>query len=1069
MDDMHLDRSLREGSVPRHRGSRARFPGVFAAAPVALLGLCAGGCGSGGSQVTLTSGASPGSIVDQPDPLIGSNTFVVDANSHGQAGALLIQQLSWGRLVNVRDKQGVLQNTDMVVGDEIRSDGVDFELTVNPFTEESTVRILHDAGTPAYVDAFRRLDKFLTIALDKSLDPGALPPFTQVPRNAALMIKFNDLLDDATIQSANLRLVVGYPATTPFGFRLVQDRNHGDLLDADGDGHLEFHTSRLILDTTVSTVEADTTNPPLPINNLGLPPSVNRSQANLGVRIPTRRDPSLAQPTILTNLAGNGLAFDGNGSRDASVGTRDIVRALRSGGGSGTDIDANNGFLVDEIAPRIVGVQAIAVSAPTGTAGDFVTTIDYAIDSCALRPKIGDVIQQSPGVFAEVIAAQHGPVGGTVVDVHFRVVAPLNGELRAGPAQIHTVWDPVANYGKQGCFVKFSSVSPGAAIPGSGVSTDAAVALRFSEPMDPSRITAYENLPVLRADPTIAPSTARDFVIGSIVPAPDLKQFSFQPSLEFNHAAGSRESYWVNLAGGATGPVDLAGNPIQDVLPPVLFTLDPADASVNTGGFVFRFGSADELNNDGKPEWRGQTTLDLAHGKIGPRPVTRLRASCDRTHPIPGQMLPFTQGLQTPLCALGSKLQTLWRYCDVGFGLQEESTVNVDVEHLYWAPAGGSVIADSYHKFEIRLSHTRFLPDESMDSYAQQIYGGSGLLPTFTENLLDAAEDPQQVVHPAARGYVVNPNDLKIASTGAEKVMPYPLNQGLPVSQYRYYTWRDTAVLAKGGYGNGPGAELRIVCTIAYGTALACAGCPFTPITGSNPAPSLAMPLLMEFRCYPDTGALGLNALDVSYTGNSWSYPNFRAYSTGGSDASGDHTVEPDLETTASGGFNPASMPPGQRTLAVDNTVYLGEMDLVTRVSRMYSIWLDSQMLAPIYDPPVIEPRDSEQPSLTSIRLDYRGASFVTPIGSNIAADANFIDPYGDATLCQNPLGVPCTTMVCSTNGVPVFFQGVKTWHPNIAEINGAKLFQVRVTFFSNTDTNLSPSMSGLGFPFRSQ
>jgi len=1066
---MPLHRSLRQGSGPRHGGSRARFRGVLAAVPVLLLGLCTGACGGSGSEVTLTSGATPGSIVNHPDHLIGSNTFVVDANSGGKAGSLIIQQLTWGRLVNVRDKQGVLQNTDMVVGDEIRSDAVDFELSVNPFTEESTVRILHDAGTPAYVTAFKRLDMFLTVALDKGLDPGTLPPFTQVPRNAALMIKFNDLIDDATIQPANLRMVVGYPATSPFSFRLVQDRNHGDLIDADGDGVLEFHTSRLILDTTVSTVEADTTNPPLPINNLGLPPSVNQSQANVGVRIPTRPDASLAQPTILTNLAGNGLAFDGNGSRDASVGTRDIVRALRSGGGSVAAPDAYNGFLVDEIAPRIVGVQAVSVSTPTGTADDFVTTIDYAVDACALRPKVGDVIQQSPGVFAEVTGAQHGPAGGTVINVHFRVVAPPNGELRAGPAQIHTVWDPAANFSKQACFVKFSSVAPGAVSPGSNVSTDSAVALRFSEPMDPSRITAYENLPVLRADPTIDPPTARDFVIGSIVPAADMKQYSFQPSLEFKHTAGSRESYWVNLAGGPTGPIDLAGNPIQDTLPPVLFTLDPTDASVSTGGFVFRFSSPDELNNDGKPEWRGQTALDPTRGKIGPRPVTRFRATCDRTHPVPGQMLPFTQGLQTPLCALGSKLQTLWRYCDVGFGLQEESTVNVDVEHLYWAPAGGSVIADSYQKFEIRLSHTKFLPDESMDATAQQIYAGSGLVPVFSDNLLDAAQDPQQVVHPAARGYVVNPNDLKLSSTGAEKVMPYPLNQGLPVSQYRYYTWRDTAVLAKGAAGGGPGAELKIVCTISYGTNLGCAGCPYSTFTGPNPAPSLAMPLLMEFRCYPDSGAFGLNALDVSYTGNSWSYPNFRAFSTGGSGTTGDHTVDPDLETAAHGGFNPNSNPPGLPTLGADNTVYLGEMDLVTRISRMYSIWLDSQMLAPIYDPPIIEPRESEQPALTSIRFDYRGASFVTPIGSNIATDANFIDPYGDATLCANPIGVPCSTMVCSANGVPGFFQGVKTWRPSIAEINGARLFQIRVTFLSNTETNLSPSMSAVGFPLRSQ
>src|SRR6185295_8220993 len=112
-----------------------------------------------------------------------------------------------------------------------------------------------------------RLDQNLTSVLDKSLDPSELPPFTLLPRNAAMMIRFNDLLDSATITRENLRMVVGYPAVTPFDYRPVMDRNHGDLVDTNHDGVLEFRTTRVILDTTVSSVEAGTTNPPLPINN----------------------------------------------------------------------------------------------------------------------------------------------------------------------------------------------------------------------------------------------------------------------------------------------------------------------------------------------------------------------------------------------------------------------------------------------------------------------------------------------------------------------------------------------------------------------------------------------------------------------------------------------------------------------------------------------------------------------------------------------------------------------------------------------------------------------------------
>ena len=1060
------ERSLRQRSV------RPLLPIGAAWGPLALLGLLAAGCG-GSKTPAQNSGAAAGSILNQPDPSIGSNTFVVDANQGGQAGSLRISQVFWGRLVNVRDSLGALQNTDMLVGDDIRSDNVDYELDVNAITEETTVKILHPAGSPAYVQAFERLDQNLTPVLDKSLAPETLPPFTLIPRNAALQVKFNDLVDLSTITRENLRMVVGYPAVTPFDYRVILDRNHGDLVDADGDGALEFHTTRVILDTTVSSVEAGSTNPPLPINNLGLPASINTSQANVGVRIPTLRDASIGQSTILTNLAGNGLSFGGNGSNDSLVSTHDIVRALRSGGGAaGQSIDPNNGFLIDEIPPRIVGVQAVQVSTPTGSPDDYTTTVDYTLDVCALRPKVGDVLQQ-PGVFAEVISVGENPSGGTVSNVHFRVVFPVGGALSAGPAQYFTLWDPVTDFGKHGCFLQYSSVAPGSTDAGAGVSSDARVTVRFSEPMDPATLSAFDNMPILRVDPTAATPTARDYVIGDVLPSADLKQYTFQPVINYKHTLGSsNDRFWVNLASGQTGPVDLAGNPLGFPLPVVSFTVDPNDATENNGSLVFRYSTQDELNNDGRPEWRGQTTPDLTHGRIGPRPVTRLRATCDRTVPVPGLMPTFTQGLQTPLCGLGSKLQTLWRYCDVGYALLDESTYNVDVEHLYWVPAGGNVIGDTYDLFEIRLSHTKCLPDESIDpSSLWPFYPNSGLSDIYNSNLLDTTNDPQRVVHDRNRGYVINPADKKPASTLAEQVMPYPLNQGIPVNQYQYYTWRDNALLAKGAINDSPGAELRIVCAIVYGLGAGCYSCPYTNFSSTNPAPSIALPLLMEFRCFPDSGALGLNALDVNFAVNSSAKPNFRAYSTGGTNTSGiPVSINPDNDSVAHGGFNPTSNPPGSPTLKYDNTVYLGEMDLVLRISRMHSIWLDSQINTPTFLPPVIEPRDTDQPLGTSIVLDYRGATAMSPSGAaNIATDASFLDTYGNPTLCPlaNPPQGTCPVALCTTNGVPTFFQNVNTWRSSITNINGAKFFQVRVTFVSNTDSNLSPTLSALGFAFR--
>jgi hypothetical protein len=1047
-----------------------RLPTLLAPAGAVALGLVAGGCMQGNPS-PITSGAESGTILDQPDPSIGSKTFVVDDNHGGQSSSIKIKNLYWGRLVNIRDSSGALQNTGMLVGEDIRTDNIDFELEINAITEEVSVKILHLAGTPAYAAAFVRLDQNLTPVVDKDLSPGALPPFTLLPRNAAIAIKFDDLIDNATILRETLRLVTGYPAEIPFDYRPLADINHGDLFDANGDGVLEFHTTRAILDLTVSTIEAGQSNPPLPINNLGLPASINTSQANVGVRIPTQLDATVGQMVRLSNLAGNPVAFSGNGSHDGDVSTKDIVRAVRSGGSTAVTNDPHNGFLLDEIAPRIVGVQPVSVSTPVGVPDDYITTVDFTLDACAAKLKVGDVIQQ-PGVFAEVTIAPNQPSGGSVTDVHFRIVYPEGGLLSAGPAQVYSVWDPIANFGKQACFLNYTPTAPGGLQPGQGVSSDARILLRFSEPMDPTTVTAFDNMPILRLDPGVTPPTARDYVIGEVNSSGDLKEYSFDPIINFKHTLGSsNDRYYVQVGSGVLGPADLAGNPITSALPVVMFSIDPNDATESNTSLVFRFSSQDELGANLKPEWRGQFTPDLTAGKVSPRPVTRIRATCDRTITVPSAHTPFPMGVQTPLSGLGSRLQALWRYCDVGFGLLDESGFNVDVEHLYWAPAGGTVVGDSFDLFEIRLSHTKMLPDETFDPLTgAPIFPNSGLIDTFDNNVLDTTNDLPEVVHPRESGYVLDPSATKYSGTGATLVMPYPLNQGIPVSDYRYYTWRDTSLLAKGCVDLGmPGAELPFVVGL---TGIGMAGCPFTNIAGNNPVPSIGLPLLMEFRCFPGSGALGLNSLDVNQTVANFSRPHFRAFSTGGTNTSGQSvSINPDLESVAHGGYNPASQPPGQPTLGNDNILYLGETDLVLRISRMHSIWLDTTLNAPIYLPPVIEPRIADQPLGTSIDIAYRGATNVTA-GSNIFTDAAFIDAYGQPVLCpvaQPPPPMPpvCGWAPCTTNGVVTFFQTNSNWRPSITDINTAKQFQVRVTFVSNTDTNLSPTLSALGFAFK--
>ena len=237
-------------------------------------------------------------------------------------------------MVDIQDENGVLLFRDFVVGEDIKSNGIDYQLDRNPVTGVETLTILHPQGTPAFEAAYGRLESNLTNVLDKGLEQNELPPFTMVARNSALVLRFNDLLADGgnpgsasypgKVNTDTIQVFVGYPPSVPYELRIVPDPNHGDLVNG------EFHSTRVILDMTVSHLEAQQSG--LNVNSLGLPGAVIGTQPNLGVRIPTLPNPAAAQFEVLESLSGTRLSFNGNGSNDPFSPTLDVVRAARSGG-----------------------------------------------------------------------------------------------------------------------------------------------------------------------------------------------------------------------------------------------------------------------------------------------------------------------------------------------------------------------------------------------------------------------------------------------------------------------------------------------------------------------------------------------------------------------------------------------------------------------------------------------------------------------------------------------------------------------------------------------------------------
>lgn len=832
---------------------------------------------------------------------------------------------------------------------------------------------------------------------------------------------------------------------------MIPDINHGGILDTDGDGQGEFYTTRVIVDTTVSPIESALSTSPLAVNSLGLPASVATNQPNIGVRIPTQQDAAISQFTLLRSLGGRALSFQGNGSNDSESPTADVVRAARSGGSTEITGDVNNGFLVDEISPQIVGTQPIFITTPIPDGlGGFNSTLAFQNLPCRMPLKGGDVLQQSGG-FAEITQSSQDVDDGAldgIFPVRFRVIFPLNGALNFGSGQLTTIFDPAANQTQVPCFVRFPSITQP---PADGVSTDSPIVIRFSEPMDPLRMTPFDNFTVTRVQ--TAP-TAKDFVIGSITHSGDLKEYRFSPVLPFKHTSGTAESYFINIASGPLGPIDLAGNQLGSALPPIAFRINSTLASQNNAGVAFRFNSTDEVSDNGgagRSEWRGQFLYNFTRNVIRPRTVVHFDANADRSQPVPSIMPIFAPGVQTPLSSLGSKLQTLWRYCDVGFALLDENNFNVDVEGLAWAPVGGAAVADQFELFEMYLSHTLKLPDETVDAFLLPSFPNSGLGVVYNANQLDLANDPPRKVHDRGRGYTVNPADRYTATSGT-RLMPWPFNRGLSIAQKTYYTWRDTALQTKGAPVDSPGAELQIVISILGLTPPA--GVPY----GTNNVPTIGLPLLMEFRCFPDSGALGLNAFDISLANLNSAQPNFRAFSTGGTQGATVVIKNPDLQSSATGGFNPTSTPPGAATPGVDNSFYIGQMNLVTRISRAHSIWFDAGPgTSPQYITPVVEPRPEDQPPGTQIVLAFRGVQTITGATANVMNDSATLDFYGE----------PRTAALPPAGGTVTYPLNGATWKSSIGQVSGNRFFQVRVTFIANLETSLTPELSALGFAYR--
>jgi len=1021
----------------RSAWSSAALPLALAAA---FLASACGGSSAGSGQSGIT-----GEEATKP----GGGLFFVDANQSGGGTSLHISRVLWGRLVDIHEVDALGDRVetpvfrDFLVEQEIGTfTSQSYVLDRNPVTQRERLTIRAQKTGVLDTSAF---DQLLAEAVDdlpvisaKNDNGTSSPPFTTVPRNGSIALVFDDCLDDDFDAERDLISTVqvrtGYPPVVPFQARVVFDQNHGAIVGS------TFHTTRVLVDMTVSEEEQASLPNPLAVNAVGLPARVaTTASTNASIHVPSVVDVGTGQFAILRNLSQKPLDPGSNGPADLSVPSQDVVRAFKSGNSS----DTSNGFLIDTIKPRLVsGWPMTVTSSENDLAG--VSGLDFVIDftfptTCAASPVAGDVVRI--GAFFLEVTTPGTLVGSDVFDLGVRSVSAVpNPLLLLGDGLFQTPFlSSIAV--DNACWVSFlpDAITP----PSTGVTTTANVVVRFSEPMDPETLSPFRDFMVVKG---IAGGTsgarASTIVIGDLLSNPNLTEFSFDPHSPYPHSVSVADPFHLEL----TGARDLAGNSLRNALPFVNFTIDSSQPVERNGSVVLRFEAADEYApNNGAPDslrdLRGQFNLNTERGSVTPRTVAYSGWPVDNNNPVPMLMLPVATGVFTPLNPLGAKLQTVWRYADMGWAVRDETKYNLDVVGINWSPVGGLAVADFYDRFEMRLGHSRLLPDEVC---CQGGLGGTSGLPgtpnLFSLNYLTGTET---IVHNQVLGYTVNPATL-FNSTSGTPLIPYPLNR-TPTPQSTY-TWRDTTILGRGANGDQQQKGVPMEVEFAAGL-ISMSG--IGSVAGPGNVPTIGLPLLIEIRCHPSNQGLGLNRFAVNITNGTAPTPGFRAYSAGGINTLGNSViVQPDSETFPQGGFNALSNPPGIRTAtSADNVFYLGQLDTVVRVSRVHTVWLDSGVPGAggvLWQDPVLEPPRTQQPLGTDIQISYRGATSFNG-GSSAPFDADAMDAYGETTTSVN---------------------GQTDWGSQISVASGKRYIQLRLTFVNNTISGVSPELKGLGLPF---
>ncbi len=1016
------------------------------------------------------------------------------AASFGANGQLVLEAAEWGRLVDVVDTSDTLVEEDVLIRPGLNIDGVNYELSTNPVTQSETLKILQTQGSTSFTILLNAAKSGLeALARKGGNDP---PAYTMVARNGAIRLRFSDQVDPDSITSGSLQVFSTEPSAEELTVRLVVQNN------------AKQKKGYVLIDPTISARESALLG--LPANPEGFPASLDGINDNIKIRIPTKEDLLFGQATVIKNLKGNrritNLPTDP--VETTFAGDPVLVQVFRAGNAD----DLYRGFLEDLVKPHLVGVQDVTVAtvaAPSGTSSP-IRELTYSINAeyCMdMTPKTGDVFDFSDALL--VVTAVLNSSNSAAYQVRGRMVEPTDPATGLPPGtglslagRMSTIYTS-QDVDRQVCYLKFNpapTYTSGQLLELDALNTS--VTATFSEPIYSGSVTSMHSFVVTAFEmddafgsnaayfrhPTLFPNeSVADYIdrqrgyhivvntggtttdseyggrvmFGPIESDINGSSFALTPITGFAEPnADTFLQFAVAIRGGADGILDLAGNPLDlsrfvagtpigSVATDNQLTAAGGGALNKTKAFSLRANGLDE-DEDGLPEYTGQVGYEA--GRLTGRAAETFSRDADNSNQyisagtaVNASTVPVWNPPYAPLSPAGSVVMTTIRPHDLGFGYRDLGEFNVDVVGMSWTPLGGVVFDDLYPRFSLALSHAKYMPDELVIN-GVIMYPFSGLkVDTFDDNILGYPDFDEKLVFDST--YSISSINLFTSESG-NTMLPWPEFE-------ESYTWRDTTIPPSYvgteplpiSLGSPPATHPDVLLL-------------YTP----GEVPSVGLPLLARYRCYPRGERLGNNQFQVTaqLTQNvQTSFPAFRVYSEGGQDGSGQwHQVIPD--NAAKGGTQPVGgyqVGTGQPTDPSNPYVYWTEVDFALKVSRVYTHWFD--LGGTLQSGKVVgvqmEPENGNQPEGTSVIVEYRGAVQVDHPGNPTIDPSPLLDAedgfdvYGEYDQSSGQVSTP------------------GAWTDNFTELeaNSYRFLQLRLTFVNDVDRSNQAILEGLGLAWQ--